>query len=151
MLSLQNYILGSGLTCDWSLNRFPHGMERESDTFLLWGSIWRRDKPLFWGPCSSKRLVFCAVLRLEKTAPVQLTFCFLFFFFFPDIPSSKSSVTLSDLAEFLGGLSFEDSAEKDREEGNVCPPYLHLAKEMFVLLKYQMHHDAPPLLNRCNI
>ncbi|RMB93388.1 hypothetical protein DUI87_30083 [Hirundo rustica rustica] len=33
-----------------------------------------------------------------------------------DIPSSKSSVTLSDLAEFLGGLSFEDSAEKDREE-----------------------------------
>ncbi|KAF4789193.1 Hamartin [Turdus rufiventris] len=60
-----------------------------------------------------------------------------------DIPSSKSSVTLSDLAEFLGGLSFEDSADKDREEGNVCPPYLHLAKEMFVLLKYQMRHDAP--------
>uniref|UniRef100_A0A8C4U5F7 TSC complex subunit 1 n=1 Tax=Falco tinnunculus TaxID=100819 RepID=A0A8C4U5F7_FALTI len=29
---------------------------------------------------------------------------------------SKSSVTLSDLPEFLGGLSFEDSAEKDREE-----------------------------------
>uniref|UniRef100_A0A8C9G1K2 Hamartin n=1 Tax=Pavo cristatus TaxID=9049 RepID=A0A8C9G1K2_PAVCR len=28
----------------------------------------------------------------------------------------KSSVTLSDLPEFLGGLSFEDSAEKDREE-----------------------------------
>lgn len=72
------------------------------------------------------KLVFCAVLRLEKTAPVQLTFCFLFFFS-PDIPSSKSSVTLSDLPEFLGGLSFEDSAEKDREEGNVCPPYLHLS------------------------
>ncbi|NXS06338.1 TSC1 protein, partial [Neodrepanis coruscans] len=33
-----------------------------------------------------------------------------------DIPGSKSSVTLSDLPEFLGGLSFEDSAEKDREE-----------------------------------
>ncbi|NWU94248.1 TSC1 protein, partial [Upupa epops] len=33
-----------------------------------------------------------------------------------DTPGSKSSVTLSDLAEFLGGLSFEDSAEKDREE-----------------------------------
>ncbi|XP_075295366.1 hamartin [Opisthocomus hoazin] len=33
-----------------------------------------------------------------------------------DTPSSKSSVTLSDLPEFLGGLSFEDSAEKDREE-----------------------------------
>lgn len=76
--------------------------------------------------------MFCAVQRLEKT-PVQLTFCFLVFF--SDIPSSKSSVTLSDLAEFLGGLSFEDSAEKDREEGNICPPYLHLAKEMFVLLK----------------
>ncbi|XP_010280927.1 PREDICTED: hamartin isoform X2 [Phaethon lepturus] len=33
-----------------------------------------------------------------------------------DTPGSKSSVTLSDLPEFLGGLSFEDSAEKDREE-----------------------------------
>ncbi|XP_010008866.1 PREDICTED: hamartin isoform X1 [Nestor notabilis] len=33
-----------------------------------------------------------------------------------DTPGSKSSVNLSDLAEFLGGLSFEDSAEKDREE-----------------------------------
>uniref|UniRef100_A0A8B9F4T3 TSC complex subunit 1 n=1 Tax=Amazona collaria TaxID=241587 RepID=A0A8B9F4T3_9PSIT len=33
-----------------------------------------------------------------------------------DTSGSKSSVTLSDLAEFLGGLSFEDSAEKDREE-----------------------------------
>ncbi|XP_059684649.1 hamartin isoform X8 [Gavia stellata] len=33
-----------------------------------------------------------------------------------DTPASKSSVTLSDLPEFLGGLSFEDSAEKDREE-----------------------------------
>lgn len=71
--------------------------------------------------------MFCAVLRLEKTAPVQLTFCFLFVWFFPDIPSSKSSVTLSDLAEFLGGLSFEDSTEKDREEGNVSFPYLHLS------------------------
>lgn len=68
--------------------------------------------------------MFCAVLRLQKTAPVQLTFCFLFF---SDIPSSKSSVTLSDLPEFLCGLSFEDSGEKDREEGNVCPPYLHLS------------------------
>ncbi|NWH73196.1 TSC1 protein, partial [Piaya cayana] len=33
-----------------------------------------------------------------------------------DAAGSKSSVTLSDLQEFLGGLSFEDSAEKDREE-----------------------------------
>ncbi|XP_008940009.1 PREDICTED: hamartin isoform X2 [Merops nubicus] len=33
-----------------------------------------------------------------------------------DTPGNKSSVTLSDLPEFLGGLSFEDSAEKDREE-----------------------------------
>ncbi|XP_010171090.1 hamartin isoform X2 [Antrostomus carolinensis] len=33
-----------------------------------------------------------------------------------DTPGSKSSVTLSDLPEFLGGLSFDDSAEKDREE-----------------------------------
>ncbi|XP_009577378.1 PREDICTED: hamartin isoform X2 [Fulmarus glacialis] len=33
-----------------------------------------------------------------------------------DTPGSKSSVTLSDLPEFLCGLSFEDSAEKDREE-----------------------------------
>ncbi|XP_019477017.1 hamartin isoform X2 [Meleagris gallopavo] len=33
-----------------------------------------------------------------------------------DTSGSKSSVTLSDLPEFLGGLSFEDSAEKDREE-----------------------------------
>ncbi|NXJ39135.1 TSC1 protein, partial [Ciconia maguari] len=33
-----------------------------------------------------------------------------------DTPGSKSSVTLSDLPEFLGALSFEDSAEKDREE-----------------------------------
>nr|XP_010310290.1 PREDICTED: hamartin isoform X3 [Balearica regulorum gibbericeps] len=33
-----------------------------------------------------------------------------------DTSSSKSSVTLSDLPEFLGRLSFEDSAEKDREE-----------------------------------
>uniref|UniRef100_A0A8C9G1L1 Hamartin n=1 Tax=Pavo cristatus TaxID=9049 RepID=A0A8C9G1L1_PAVCR len=37
-------------------------------------------------------------------------------FFFSDTSGSKSSVTLSDLPEFLGGLSFEDSAEKDREE-----------------------------------
>lgn len=59
------------------------------------------------------------MIRLKKTASVQLTFLFSFLFFFPsDTPGSKSSVTLNDLPEFLGGLSFEDSAEKDREEGN---------------------------------
>lgn len=54
-----------------------------------------------------------------------------FSFFFSDTSGSKSSVTLSDLPEFLGGLSFEDSAEKDREEGNFCHPYIHLSQSIF--------------------
>lgn len=56
---------------------------------------------------------------------VQLTFLFSFF---SDTSGSKSSVTLSDLPEFLGGLSFEDSAEKDREEGNFCHPYIYVSQ-----------------------
>lgn len=80
---------------------------------------------LIKGPYSSKRLLFCALMRVDKTTSVQLAFLFLFF---SDTSGSKSSVTLSDLPEFLGGLSFEDSAEKDREEGNFCHPYIHLSQ-----------------------
>ncbi|KFP74114.1 Hamartin [Apaloderma vittatum] len=74
-------------------------------------------------PCTSDDFVHVSLPsaaatppKLEKTASVQLTFIFCLFFFSSDTPGSKSSVTLSDLPEFLGGLSFEDSAEKDREE-----------------------------------
>lgn len=38
-----------------------------------------------------------------------------------DLPSSKGSVTLGNLSDFLGDLaSEEDSIEKDKEEGNMC-------------------------------
>ena len=38
-----------------------------------------------------------------------------------DFPSSKGSVTLGNLSDFLGDLaSEEDSIEKDKEEGNMC-------------------------------
>lgn len=75
-------------------------------------------------PYSNIRLVLCCN-KAGQNSIYTTNFSFLFF---SDTPGSKSSVTLSDLPEFLGGLSFEDSAEKDREEGNFCYLYMHLSQ-----------------------
>ncbi|KFZ48030.1 Hamartin [Antrostomus carolinensis] len=53
---------------------------------------------------------------LQNSSAKQIRFFFIGWSYMQDTPGSKSSVTLSDLPEFLGGLSFDDSAEKDREE-----------------------------------
>ncbi|KFQ18927.1 Hamartin [Merops nubicus] len=71
-------------------------------------------------PCTSDDFVHVSLPSAAATPPKKAgenSICATnFFFFFSDTPGNKSSVTLSDLPEFLGGLSFEDSAEKDREE-----------------------------------
>ncbi|KFQ15334.1 Hamartin [Leptosomus discolor] len=85
-------------------------------------------------PCASDDFVHVSLPLAAATPPKKETsllccdkageggicttnFSFFFFLFSSSLShGSKSSVTLSDLPEFLGGLSFEDSAEKDREE-----------------------------------
>ncbi|KFO82494.1 Hamartin [Cuculus canorus] len=72
-------------------------------------------------PCTSDDFVHvslpsAAAMPPKKTGENSICTTNFAFFFSSDAASSKSSVTLSDLQEFLGGLSFEDSAEKDREE-----------------------------------
>lgn len=68
-----------------SSEQVPCGME-QSDILILWGSIWRSNKLLFWGPSSSKTCVLCCAKAGENTT---CTTNILFSAFFQTYPVVK--------------------------------------------------------------